>query len=54
MRILDKASIQLDIPKLGFYADDLEMVNRIINYPDGIFLVTGRPVPARPLRCTRS
>ncbi|WP_288593668.1 ATPase, T2SS/T4P/T4SS family [uncultured Victivallis sp.] len=41
MRILDKASIQLDIPKLGFYADDLEMVNRIINYPDGIFLVTG-------------
>ena len=41
MRILDKASIQLDIPKLGFYADDLDMVNRIINYPDGIFLVTG-------------
>ena len=41
MRILDKASIQLDIPKLGFYSDDLELVNRIINYPDGIFLVTG-------------
>ncbi len=41
MRILDKSSIQLDIPKLGFYADDLEMVNRIINLPDGIFLVTG-------------
>ena len=41
MRILDKASIQLDIPKLGFYADDLELVTRIINYPDGIFLVTG-------------
>ncbi len=41
MRILDKASIQLDIPKLGFYSDDLEMVHRIINYPDGIFLVTG-------------
>ena len=41
MRILDKASIQLDIPKLGFYADDLEMVTKIINYPDGIFLVTG-------------
>lgn len=41
MRILDKSSIQLDIPKLGFYADDLEMVSRIINYPDGIFLVTG-------------
>ncbi len=41
MRILDKASIQLDIPALGFYADDLEMINRIINMPDGIFLVTG-------------
>ena len=41
MRILDKSSIQLDIPKLGFYADDLELVNKIINFPDGIFLVTG-------------
>ncbi len=41
MRILDKASIQLDVPKLGFYADDLEIVNRIISMPDGIFLVTG-------------
>jgi len=41
MRILDKSSIQLDIPRLGFYADDLELVTRIINYPDGIFLVTG-------------
>ncbi|MBQ4107506.1 MAG: Flp pilus assembly complex ATPase component TadA [Lentisphaeria bacterium] len=41
MRILDKASIQLDIPKLGFYSDDLEIVTRIIGLPDGIFLVTG-------------
>ncbi len=41
MRILDKSSIQLDIPKLGFYADDLAMVNEIISMPDGIFLVTG-------------
>lgn len=41
MRILDKSSIQLDIPKLGFYADDLEMINHIIGLPDGIFLVTG-------------
>ena len=38
MRILDKASIQLDIPKLGFYSDDLELVNKIISMPDGIFL----------------
>ena len=41
MRILDKSSIQLDIPKLGFYADDLDLVNKIISLPDGIFLVTG-------------
>ncbi len=41
MRILDKSSIQLDIPKLGFYADDLELIQRILAFPDGIFLVTG-------------
>ena len=41
MRILDKSSIQLDIPMLGFYNDDLEKINKIINLPDGIFLVTG-------------
>ena len=41
MRILDKASIQLDIPKLGFYPDDLEMIHKFINLPNGVFLVTG-------------
>lgn len=41
MRILDKASIQLDIPQLGFYEDDQAVVNRCLAYPDGIFLVTG-------------
>ncbi len=41
MRILDKSSIQLDIPKLGFYSDDHELVTKILGLPDGIFLVTG-------------
>ncbi len=41
MRILDKSSIMLDIPALGFYSDDQEVINKIINLPDGIFLVTG-------------
>ena len=41
MRILDKSSIQLDIPDLGFYSDDQAMINQIISMPDGIFLVTG-------------
>ena len=41
MRILDKASIQLDIPQLGFYTDDQEKIDRILAMPDGVFLVTG-------------
>jgi len=41
MRILDKSSIQLDIPKLGFYSDDQKIVEKVLSYPDGIFLVTG-------------
>ncbi len=41
MRILDKSGIQLDIPKLGFYTDDQEKIDKIISMPDGIFLVTG-------------
>jgi len=41
MRILDKSSIQLDIPDLGFYSDDQKLIDEIIGMPDGIFLVTG-------------
>ena len=41
MRILDKSSIQLGIPELGFLADDQELIERILAFPDGIFLVTG-------------
>jgi general secretion pathway protein E/type IV pilus assembly protein PilB len=41
MRILDKSSIQLDIPKLGFYSDDQKIIEKVLAYPDGIFLVTG-------------
>lgn len=41
MRILDKSSIMLDIPKLGFSSSNQEMINKIINMPEGIFLVTG-------------
>ncbi len=41
MRILDKTSVQLGIPELGFFHDDQELIDRIINFPDGIFLVTG-------------
>ncbi|MCF7853430.1 MAG: Flp pilus assembly complex ATPase component TadA [Candidatus Pacebacteria bacterium] len=41
MRILDKTSMMLGIPELGFLADDAETIEHIIGLPDGLFLVTG-------------
>ncbi|OPZ30117.1 MAG: Type II secretion system protein E [Lentisphaerae bacterium ADurb.BinA184] len=41
MRILDKTSVMLGIPELGFFADDTQTIERIITMPDGLFLVTG-------------
>jgi len=41
MRILDKQSLALGLPKLGFFADDQQMFEQIINSADGIILVTG-------------
>ncbi len=41
MRILDKGSISIGIAELGFFADDQEIIERILSLPDGIFLVTG-------------
>ncbi len=41
MRILDKESLQLGLPQLGFFSDDQAYFERIIALPDGVFLVTG-------------
>lgn len=41
MRILDKSSLLLGLGDLGFFSDDQETMNKIISYPDGVFLVTG-------------
>lgn len=41
MRILDKSGVMLGISELGFFPDDEETINKIIKFPDGIFLVTG-------------
>ncbi|MEI6070296.1 MAG: ATPase, T2SS/T4P/T4SS family [Verrucomicrobiae bacterium] len=41
MRILDKTSLMLGLPDLGFLSDDQEKFERQINLPDGIILVTG-------------
>jgi len=41
MRILDKSSLTLGLPELGFLTDDQEIFERLITLPDGILLVTG-------------
>ena len=41
MRILDKSSLTLGLPELGFLSDDQEIFERLIMLPDGIILVTG-------------
>ncbi len=41
MRILDKQSLALGLPKLGFFSDDQQMFENIIRLPDGIILITG-------------
>jgi len=41
MRLLDKSSLVLGLPKLGFLSDDQETFERLLRLPDGILLVTG-------------
>jgi general secretion pathway protein E len=41
LRILDKSTILLDVEKLGFAKDTLEIFKDLIQHPHGIILVTG-------------
>ena len=41
MRILDKQSLALGLPQLGFFADDQAVFERLLGMSDGIVLVTG-------------
>jgi type IV pilus assembly protein PilB len=41
MRVLDKSSLMLGLPELGFLSDDQATFERLIKLPDGILLVTG-------------
>ena len=41
MRLLDKSSLKLGLPELGFFSDDQATFERLIKLPDGILLVTG-------------
>jgi general secretion pathway protein E len=41
MRLLNKSSVLLDLPDLGFSARDYALMDQLIRRPDGIILVTG-------------
>lgn len=41
MRLLDKDSLKLGLPDLGFFQDDQAIFERLISMADGIILVTG-------------
>lgn len=41
LRVLDRASLEIDMTKLGFDAPQLEMFKRAINQPYGMILCTG-------------
>ena len=41
MRLLNKSSVLLDLPDLGFSARDYMLMDTLIHRPDGIILVTG-------------
>jgi type II secretory ATPase GspE/PulE/Tfp pilus assembly ATPase PilB-like protein len=52
MRLLDKSSLMLGLPELGFLSDDQETFERLLRLPDGILLVTGPTAQARRARST--
>jgi general secretion pathway protein E len=41
MRLLNKSSVLLDLPDLGFSSRDYQLMDGLIRRPDGIILVTG-------------
>lgn len=41
LRVLDRSSVSLDFPTLGFEEDEQKRLLSILNRPNGIFLVTG-------------
>ena len=48
MRIFDPEVLLKGFDQLGFSADDLRRWQSMTSQPNGIILVTGRPVRARP------
>ena len=51
LRVLDRSSISLDLDSLGLPKYVFDFVSEVIQRPNGIFVVTGRPAAARRPRC---
>src|SRR5438309_9393336 len=47
MRLLDKASLTLGLPELGFFSYDQDTFERLIKLPDGFLLVIGPTVSGK-------
>ncbi len=41
MRVLDRSNVSLDLEKVGLRSDELDLLRRLINKPNGIVIVTG-------------
>ena len=41
LRILDRSQVNLDLDRLGFRTDDLDLIRQLIKKPNGIVIVTG-------------
>jgi type IV pilus assembly protein PilB len=41
MRVLDRSNVELSLDRIGLRPDDFDTVNRLINKPNGIVVVTG-------------
>jgi type IV pilus assembly protein PilB len=41
MRVLDRSNVELSLDRIGLRPDDLELVRRLIDKPNGIVIVTG-------------
>ena len=52
LRILRPDSVQIGLANLGFEPDHLDIFNRVIRRPNGIFLVTGPTGSGKPPPCT--
>jgi type II secretory ATPase GspE/PulE/Tfp pilus assembly ATPase PilB-like protein len=41
MRVLDRSVVKLDLENIGLREEEMSMLNKLINMPHGIVIVTG-------------